>query len=45
MLNLMWILFQYIMLVAIGLVATLLTIIALLFIALGLTGIVDFFRH
>lgn len=40
MLNLMWILLQYIMLVA-----TLLTIIALLFIALGLTGIVDFFRH
>lgn len=43
--NLIILLAKYILLIFLGFTATIMTIITLLFIALGLEGIVEFFRY
>ena len=43
--NLIILLAKYILLIFLGFTATIMTIITLLFIALGLEGIIDFFRY
>lgn len=43
--NLIILLAKYILLVILGFIATIITIITLMFIALGLQGIAEFFRY